>query len=83
MTSRNKKDFEEKIKKLEYQNRQSANDLHNFQQALNQETMKRQMSEEKVLVTDNSNKELKEDLRQLSETLEKKEDELMMNYQDY
>lgn len=57
--------------------------MDSFQKVLSEETLKRQASENQILQKEEDNKELIEDIKQLTETLEAKDDELMRNYQQY
>ena len=71
------------IKKLEYQHRQSQKDMETMKEQLDQETLKRQKSLEEMKVVDNDNQDLRADVKQLTEELEQKEDEIMVAYQGY
>ena len=71
------------MKKLEYQNKQSVSDLQTLQQALTSEALKRQETRQDALEKEEKINDLLSDVKQLSEEMVIKEDEVMLAYQKY
>jgi len=71
------------LKKLEYQNKQSVSDLQTLQQALTSEALKRQETRQDALEKEEKINDLLSDVKQLSEEMVVKEDEVMLAYQKY
>ena len=71
------------MKKLEYQNKQSVSDLQTLQQALTSEALKRQETRQDALEKEEKINDLLSDVKQLSEEMVVKEDEVMLAYQKY
>jgi len=68
---------------LEYQNKQSVSDLQTLQQALTSEALKRQETRQDALEKEEKINDLLSDVKQLSEEMVVKEDEVMLAYQKY
>ena len=76
----NNSQHEVTIKKLEYQNRQSQQDMQTYQQALNEEALKRAESDKKIEYASVEKLDLVDDVKHLTQQLEEKEDEIMLAY---